>query len=160
MAEKLDKREDTEIMGIVIDDGSRRVPIKNIYGDEIGVFYFHPADVGIVERYNELADSFDLITKPLEEVSVGPDGQADTEAGEAALKEAERRLYEAVDKLFAGNMSEAFFGKMHPFSPVNGAFYCELAIEKVGEYINAQFDTETDKITKRVEKYTNGRQKR
>ena len=26
---------------IVIDDGSQRIPIENMNGDEIGVFYFH-----------------------------------------------------------------------------------------------------------------------
>ena len=50
------------------------------------------------------------------------------EAEFAALREAEKRLYTACDKLFGGNMSEAFFGKMHPFSPINGHFYCENAL--------------------------------
>ena len=71
-----------------------------------------------------------------------------------ALREAEKRLYEAVDKLFAGNMSEAFFGRMNPFSPVGGRFYCELAIEAVGEYITKEFGRETAAMNKRVASYT------
>ena len=59
------------------------------------------------------------------------------------MKEAETRLYAACDKLFGGNMSEAFFGKMHPFSPVNGRFYCENALSAVGQYISKQFARET-----------------
>ena len=53
-------------MIITVDDGSRRVPIINADGEEIGAFRFHPTDLGIVERYNRLAEQFDAITAPLE----------------------------------------------------------------------------------------------
>ena len=144
---------------IVVDDGSVRVPIKNTFGDEIGVFYFRPTDVGIIDRYNEIAQDFDKITEPLEAADIAPDGTAadlSDEVSVEALHEAEKRLYAAIDRLFDGEMSKAFFGHMHPFSPVGGKFYCETAIEAVGSFISAQFETETNKITKRIEKYTAG----
>lgn len=150
---------DTNTMKIVVDDGYRLVPIENKYGEKVGEFRFRPTDIGIIERYNRLADSFDKITEPLENVDISPEGTAEDEMNPeeaAALKEAEKRLFEAVDDLFGGNMAEAFFGKMHPFSPVNGVFYCETAIEAVGNYISAQFDSETKKITKRVNRYVKG----
>ena len=144
---------------IVIDDGSERVPIKNHFGDEIGVFYFRPTDMGIIDRYNEIAKKFSEITEPLEKAEISPEGTVEDlndEESIAALKEAEKRLCEAVDYLFDGNMSKAFFGRMHPFSPVGGRFYCGSAIEHVGQFISARFDAETEKISKRVEKYTRG----
>jgi len=144
---------------IVIDDGSQRVPIKNKHGEELGVFYFRPTDMGIIERYNKMADQFGEITAPLEKIGIAADGTAQEGAAPEeidALKEAEKRLYDACDYMFGGNMSETFFGKMHPFSPVNGSFYCEIAIEAVGRYISAQFETETQKISKRIDKYTRG----
>lgn len=143
---------------IVIDDGSVKVPIHNKHGEEIGVFYFRPTDIGIVDRYNQMVDKFDAITAPLESVNINADGTADAAdaIGVEALHEAEKRLYEACDFMFGGNMSEAFFGKMHPFSPVNGAFYCETAIEAVGKFIAAQFSRETGKISRRVNRYTKG----
>lgn len=145
---------------IVIDDGSVEVPIKNKRGEQIGVFYFRPTDIGIIDRYNEIAGKFDEITAPLENVNIKPDGTADeneqAEAEAEAFHEAEKRLYEACDYMFGGNMSEAFFGSMHPFSPVNGSFYCESALMAVGKYISAQFDKETEKISKRVQRYTHG----
>lgn len=146
-------------MEIVVDDGSQRVPIKNMHGEEVGVFYFRPTDMGIVDRYNKMADKFDEITSPLEKIGISADGMAADGASQEevdALREAERRLFDMCDYMFGGNMSEAFFGKMHPFSPVNGAFYCETAIEAVGRYISAQFETETKKISKRIDKYTHG----
>lgn len=72
------------------------------------------------------------------------------------MQEAEQNLYAACDKLFGGNMAEAFFGKMHPFSPINGRFYCENALEAVGNYISRQFAREVKKVNARVERYTHG----
>lgn len=144
--------------GIVVDDGSVEVPIRNRQGDTIGVFYFRPTDIGIIERYNKVVGDFDKITAPLESVNINPDGTTaeKDEAEQAAMKEAEGRLYEACNYLFGGNFAEAFFGKMHPFSPVNGHFYCENALNAVGKYISAQFDREVKKVNTRVERYTHG----
>lgn len=137
-------------MAITVDDGSRRVPIQNMQGEEIGAFTFRPTDIGIVERFNAMVGEFDAITEPLE--NVGDD--LENEQATAALAEAKDRLYRAVDKLFGGEgVAEAFFGKMHPFSPVNGAFYCETVLQAVGQYIGAQFETETAKFSDRAKKY-------
>lgn len=145
-------------LNITIDDGYRRVPINNQYGDEIGVFYFNPTDIGIIERYNTMAETFDSVTAPLDEL----EGKTDvTEEDQiAAIDAAKDRLFDAVDTLFGGNAAEAFFGKVHPFSPIGGYFYCELMLQQVGEFINAQFDVETEKMSARVKKYTNRAQRR
>lgn len=144
--------------GIVVDDGSVRESILNKHGEEIGVFYFRPTDVGMIDRYNKMAADFDKITAPLENVNINPDGSVDekNEAEMAAMEEAVKRLYDACNYLFDGNFSEAFFGKMHPFSPVNGRFYCENALDAVGKYISRQFDREVTKVNNRVNHYTHG----
>ena len=139
---------------IVVDDGSRRVPIKNVHGEEIGVFHFHPTDIGIIERYNRMVESFDEITRPLEQFA-GEDEAAQAEA----LREAEARLCEAVNALFGGDAAGAFFGSMHPFSPVGGTFYCEAVLKAVGQYISEQFDEETAKFSGRAAKYLKGAEK-
>ena len=61
---------------IVVDDGSVKVPIKNKFGEEMGVFYFRPTDAGLFERYNELVDKLDDIVAPLEHVSIDAEGNA------------------------------------------------------------------------------------
>ena len=156
--EEIKKNDQPFVNEIVIDDGSVRVPIRNRQGEEIGVFFFRPTDIGIIDRFNDMADDFDKITAPLESVNIKADGTADekNDAEFAALKEAEGLLYEACDKLFGGNMSEAFFGKMHPFSLINGHFYCENAIAAVGTFISRQFAREVKKINSRVDRYTHG----
>lgn len=149
-------------LNITVDDGYQCVPITNKYGEEIGLFKFNPTDIGIIERYNRLADTFDSITEPLNAVSTvdsDDDDEIDAKRIEA-LNEATKRLYDAVDELFGGNAAEAFFGKVNPFSPVDGMFYCENVLQAVGAFIGAQFDTETKKMSARVEKYTNRAQRR
>lgn len=149
-------------LNITVDDGYQRVPITNKYGDEIGVFYFNPTDIGIIERYNKMAESFDAITAPLEAVSDGNDEKDDSWDARytEALKEATERLYEAVNELFNADMAAAFFGKVNPFSPVDGHFYCEQALQAVGQFIGQQFAVETEKINARIAKYTNRAQRR
>ena len=143
---------------MIIDDGYERIPVKNKEGFEVGVFYFNPTDIGIIDRYNSIVGRIDDIVKPLEDVNINPDGTADenSDAELAALKEAENKLYELCDYLFGGNLSEAFFGKTNPFSPVKGRFYFENALDVVGKFISARFNRETAELEKRVSKYTHG----
>ena len=141
---------------ISVDDGSRRVPITNMSGEEIGAFTFHPTDLGIIERYNRLAEEFDGITEPLEALHIGENGGADLTDPKLveALGEAEKRLNAAVNELFgSGDAAEAFFGRMHPFSPVNGEFYATQVLQRVGEFIGGQFDTEIKAMSRKVKKY-------
>ena len=141
-------------MGIVVDDGRRRVPITNIYGDEIGVFYFNPTDMNIIERYNKLAKSFDTILEPLEQIKDDSDNEDANNIRMEAYKEAENRLNEAINELFGADASGAFFGNVNPFSPNEGKFYCERVLEVVGKYIADQFKVETEKLNSRIDKYT------
>ena len=146
-------------LGITVDDGMREISITNNLGREIGVFYFRPTDIGIIDRYNEVIKKVPDVFKPLENININSDGTADTEAEITVLKEAEKRLYELCDYLFGGNLSEAFFGSMHPFSPLeSGVFYCENALESVGKFISAQFRRNVRGVEKRINRYTNGYQ--
>lgn len=143
-------------MAITVDDGSRRVPIQNTNGEEIGAFTFHPTDIGIIQRYNSMAGEFDRIVEPLEAVSGAEDDGGDISDPKYAdaLREAEERLYGAVDGLLGCEGAAAvFFGKMNPFSPVDGEFYCTRVLNAVGAYIGAAFETETARFSDRAKKY-------
>lgn len=147
---------------IVVDDGIQRIPITNLHGDEVGEFKFNPTDMGIIQRYNEFAKNFETVVEPLERLSDAPSdgGEEYNKAQEAALNDATERLYEAMNKLFNGDMASAFFGKIHPFSLVDGEFYCTKALEAVRVFISEQFDEQANRINKRVNKYTNAIKKR
>ena len=125
---------------ITVDDGSRRVPILNTAGEELGAFVFRPTDIGIIRRYNDLVARFDGIVAPL--------------LGAADADEAGVRLFEAVNALFASDgAAAAFFGRMNPFSPVNGEFYCQQVLRSVGDYIGRAFDQETAEFSRKAEGY-------
>lgn len=145
-----------EVMEIVVDDGYLRVPVKNTFGDEIGIFYFNPTDIGIIKRFEEVRDKFSTVVEPLSNTNITNDGEGETDIDVENLKEAEKRLYELCDYLFGGNLSKAFFGKVNPFSPINGNFYCENALNMVAAFVSRKFDKEVKKINSRVEKYTHG----
>lgn len=149
-------------MKIVVDDGSVRVPIENMIGEEIGSFCFRPTDTGMYTRYHEAMDRIEDIVKPLTDININKDGEADDgdEESVKALEKAQNGLYELCDYIFNGNFSEAFFGKIAPFSPIGGRFYFEIALENLGEFISQQFKAESKKVTKRVEKYTKDYTKR
>jgi hypothetical protein len=142
---------------ITVDDGSRRVPIKNTRGEDIGEFTFHPTDMGIIQRFNDMVNGFDKIIEPLEIISeVGDDEDITDTKYTDALHEAENRIYKAVDDLFGGEgAAQAFFGRMNPFSPVDGEFYCFNVLNAVGAYIDAAFNAETAKFSERAKKYMN-----
>ena len=156
-------KNDATAMMIQVDDGIRRIPITNSIGQEIGVFFFRPTDMGIIDRYNRMMEQFDDVLKPLENASIGTDGKAADPTDEetaAAIAKATENLSRLLDELFDGNFAEAFFGKMNPFSPVGGKFYCEGAIEAVGNFIEAAFGTEVEAMSKRTQKYTAPYQRR
>lgn len=145
---------------IIIDDGSELVTLVNKRGDVIGSFYFVPTDTGFIDRFDALAQGFDTIVKPLTDIDIEADGTAgeDTDAAEA-LREAERRLYDALDTLFGDGFSAAAFSKVKPFSPVQGMFYVENVLNGVGAFITSRFGRETKKINARVVKFTKDFQK-
>lgn len=141
---------------IVVDDGKVEVPICNTMGEKIGSFRFRPTDFNIVKRYNEVSSQFESVVEPLINANIDPEGEGADEESVKILSEAEGRLFKLVDYLFDGNASEAFFGKMNAFSPVQGKFYCENALNAVGQFISKQFDSEIKAVNARVQKYTHG----
>lgn len=142
-------------MRIIVDDGSRRVPIENLEGKEIGFFTFHPTDLGIIERFNAMAERFDSVVEPLaaleangEELDIFAPQNVD------AVNAARDRLFAEVNTLLGSDdAAEAFFGSMHPFSPVDGDFYCNQVLALLGDYIGKQFSRETKAMSKKAKKY-------
>jgi hypothetical protein len=155
MSEVVDIKKN-EGFSITVDDGRIPVAINNSNGEKIGVFYFNPTDIGIVERFKAVSDKFDYVVEPLNELK--DDASEDEQI--AALKKAEVRLYDLCNNLFGGNFAEAFFGSINPFTPIDGKFYCENALNAVSDFVSKQFDKETAKINARVSKYTADYQKK
>lgn len=132
---------------IIADDGRIKVPVKNLHGDQIGEFYFNPTDAGMPQRYNQMVERMSEIVKTLENSE---------QSSLSALETATQELNAEIDKLFAGNASEAFFGDINPFSLCNGMFYFVNVLNSIGAFIDTQFDTQTKKLNAKIGKYTKG----
>jgi len=151
-------RQDEEV--VVVNDGRRKVTIKNQNGDVIGSFRFNPTDVNIVNRYNESVSKFEDIVKPLSNYDIKANGEGDGMEAVSALDEAEAKLIDLMDYILDGQFGKAFFSKTHAFAGVEDGddvkFYCEVAFDVVGQYIANKFDAETKKLDRRLSKHTHG----
>ena len=144
------------VMQLTVDDGSRRYEIKNTLGDVVGEFTLTPTDLGIYERYAKMQEEIEAIVKPIEEMGEDADMLKFADATEATKE----RLYAAINKMFGGDVAGKLFGRLHPFTPVDGRFYFDRVLEVVGAQINAVFESEAAKFGAHVEKYTNRAQRR
>ena len=142
-----------EAVELVVDDGSRRYEIRNTLGEVVGEFTLTPTDLGIYERYAKMQDEIAGIVKPIEEMKDDADLAKLAEATEATKE----RLYAAINRMFGGDVAGKLFGRLHPFTPVNGRFYFDRVLEVVGAQINAVFESEAAKFGAKVEKYTKKR---
>ena len=136
--------------GIAVDSGKINVIIRNELGEQTGVFRFNPTDVMMVKRYNEVVDKFESVMAPLVDNS---DPEADPMK---IMDEAGDKMIELMDYVLDGNSREAFFNHCHPFSPVNGKFYCEHVFEAVGNFISKKFDAEIKSMNSRVQQRAHG----
>lgn len=141
---------------ITIDDGSIDIPIQNQYGERIGVFRFNPADINIVNRYNEVADKFSEVVKPLIDANISPEGEGEDAESVRLLNEAGDKMVELMDYVLNGNSREAFFGKTHIFTPVGGMFYCEKVYEAIGAFISQRFASEVKRVNVRLTQHIHG----
>lgn len=134
---------------ITVDDGRVKVPVKNLQGEEVGEFYFNPADVGIVSRYNILMEELPNVIQ---------EGDIDTESLKStgdSINNVTEKVYKLVnDFLGSDDAAAAFFGKINPFALCGGKLYLENVLNAVGAFIDSQFDTQTKKFQAKIDKYT------
>lgn len=141
---------------LFVEDGYIRIPVYNQLKEQIGTFKFNPTDVNIINRYNEVADKFGTVVKPLRNTSIDPNGEAADDDSVRALNEAEDAMIELFDYLLGTDSREAFFSQVHVFTPVNGNFYCENVFKSIGAYLEKKFQTELNKIDARIDKHVHG----
>ena len=141
---------------ITIDDGSIDIPIQNQFGEKIGVFRFNPADINIVNRYNEVADQFGEVVKPLIDANISPEGEGEDDESVRLLNEAGDKMADLMDYVLNGNSREAFFSKTHIFTPVGGMFYCEKVYEAIGSFISQKFASEVKRVNVRMNQHIHG----
>ena len=141
---------------IVVKDGKVDIPIENTFGERIGTLRFSPTDINIINRYNEVTDKLDDILQPLVNANIANTGIGEDSDSVRILNEVGEQVTDLLDYIIDGDSREAFFKKMHIFSIVDGHFYCENVFQVLGAFISQEFETEVNRVSIRVNKYTHG----
>lgn len=137
----------------VVDDGTMEIPIENKFGKLICNIYIRPADLSIVDRYEELTASFSDIVKPLSGVDIKNDGTATFEKDWEAVKKVEAELKRRINEFFDMDEADAIFAKRNPFSSVGGKFFAESVLECIGDIITRAIEDELKLSKARTDKY-------
>lgn len=137
----------------VIDDGTREIPLVNKFGKLICNIYIRPADLSILDRYNQLSTDFSDIVAPLKALDIKNDGTATFEADWGVLKSVEAELKRRINALFDMDEADDIFAKRNPFSSVGGKFFCESVIETIGGIIVKAVEDEMAQSKSRTDKY-------
>ena len=138
---------------VVIDDGTREIPIVNQFDQPICSIYMRPADLSILDRYETVMKDLPAIVKPLEALNIEANGEAAYEADRAIMKKVERNLYDRINALFDIEEAEQIFAKRNPFSSVGGEFFVIRVLQAIGDVIKDAMETEFALSSKRMNKY-------
>jgi len=137
----------------IIDDGTREIPLVNKFGKLICKIYIRPADLSILDRYNQLTADFSSIVEPLKKLDIKNDGTAAFDADWQVLKSVEAELKQRINALFDMDEADEIFAKRNPFSSVGGKFFCESVIEVIGGIIVEAVEDEMALSKSRTDKY-------
>ena len=138
------------ITSVKIDDGTRKIPFVNQDNETIGVLRFRPADLGLIDRYNEALKRWPELNEAIEEEIADESGADEIES----YKKAKNLLFEIVDFLLDAPVSAEIFAKINPFNPVgsDGELFCEVVMDTVQNLIEQEFSVQLAKRAEREKK--------
>lgn len=131
---------------VVIDDGTKEYIFKNMQGKEFAKFSFNPTDVGMLERYDKVADTFKSFefdeNKPVSE----------------QVTELNNKLKEQFDFLVGKDISSELFSTYTPCTIfANGDFFAEVAFNHIGQFIESEMNVRLDKKLAKIKKIASKR---
>ena len=138
---------------VVVDDGTREIPLYNKFGKLICNVYFRPADFSIIDRYKEMKGRIEAVVQPLKGISLKNDGTAKFDDDWAVLKQVESDIKREFDVLFDMEQADEIFAKRNAFSSIGGRFFAILVFEALGDVIEKAVSEEAALSKARVEKY-------
>ena len=140
-------------MRIIVDDGTRKIPITNQLGQTICTIRFRPGDIAIVDRFKTMQAAVQDLFKPLTEIDINRDGTADTDAEWEIIKGVEAELIAQLNTLLDIDNAAEIFKTRNPFSRVGGEFFATNFINAIGKLIADTINEENDSTTKKLSKY-------
>lgn len=144
----------------VIDDGTKPITLQNQYGQEIATLYIRISDIGIVDRYREMAKDLEKAIVPLKDIALNNDGTATFEKDWALLKQVEKEIIDRINALFDITNAADIFRTRNAFSSIGGEFFVEKVLAGIGNIISSGIEEEAKKAQRRTNKYTKDLEKR
>lgn len=146
---------ENKLRSINFSDGYKTFCINN---DPERVIRFNPADVDIIQRFNQVMKELKEEKNSLPDISLNPDGTAaadDSTALEQAAQELERFnqvIREKLHTIFKSDVYDAVFDGQSPFAIVgDGQMLFEAFMDSAFAVIEDEVESN---IKARVEKYT------
>ena len=132
---------------INVPTGLKKYDIADLDGNVLGSFYFNPADVDIVSRYDKAMESFE---KKIEEVQ-----SVNIESLSEKYEKMKSIAYEMIDDIFNSNVAEKFFSIMSPFSLMeDGRRFLEVVVQAIGKVIENENGQRVKKAEIKISKVT------
>lgn len=126
----------------IVLDNREWIEIVDSSGNVTGGFFWNPADLDIVKRYENVAKEFENMQMP------------EGDEVEAVLKFAED-IERQFDYLLNADAAKVLFGGANPLSPrPDGTLLCEYVLSVVATFIEKELDVRVRKTSAKVKKYT------
>ena len=138
---------------IIIDDGTREIPIMNKFGQEICKIYLRPSDWSILDRYQKFMQDFDKVVDPLKNVGINSNGEPQFENDWGVIKSVESEIKNRIDELLDTKCADGIFATRSAFSIIGGRFYCEIILNAIGDIISEAIAAEMKASAKRVNRF-------
>lgn len=130
---------------IIVDRGLEEYTIEDKKGNILGKFEMNPADMEIVKRYEEVADTISHIADNIDDSRDMVD----------ILREMEEKVYKQIDYLFNAEVSQNFFSITSPFTVLaSGEFFIENILNAIGKLIEAETGKRFERVQTKISKYT------
>lgn len=113
-------------------------------GNILFTIRFNP-DLDIARRYNKTVD---FLNKMFSNIG------HDEKSADVFFDKCDE-LRDELNELFNCDIASPIFSVMNPFTPLeSGKFYIEEIMEKLGDIVEAEFDTRVKRVQSRQNKYT------
>lgn len=130
-------------MKSITADIGEKIVIKNTDGEEMGHFFFNPADPDIMRRCNIVSEKMEEIS---EQIKVGKAEEIDN---------INKAIKEQTSFLLGESASETLFKYNSPLAITpNGSIYALYIFDIILNFIEEEVKERTKKTQKTMEKYT------
>ena len=134
--------EEQNRMSLQVSTGAQLIDVLNENGRKIGEFEFIPTDLGIIDRYKDVAAFFDGYQFPKDPT-------------EEDLLELESKVKEQFNKLFNYPVADGIFEKCYALTVVeDGDFFFEKVLDGISGLIEQTMKTRVERKKQKIRKYT------